>query len=318
MAEWEVVETRKISGKGVLKMPPDKNKNRAYVLFGSVVREPKQRYGNYNWNPDRSRYANMVFLRQGYVIDTLAMEFRTQVWDGVNDVSGQTLIAVKCAYAGMLESIFKLSALVIASNPVLLATVEPVSVTDLIKDYENLRLSWDEIRVQCYADTAIQLQLSRLKYDVCEPEKDKDKPPPPPPPPLPPVPPGEPIYDISPAYEEETNDNNNTAPYPEDVPPPPELPPPGLNLIVRIVFKELTGQRAGIETIAEREVTSPYYVSVNFFEHILVYTPWGWQPGNREILIISYGNPTPERRFDIVSITDSSGYAVDVRYLNDS
>lgn len=314
MAEWEVIQERKISGKGVLKVPPDKNKVRAYVLFGTVVREPVNKYTNFNWNPPRSRYASIALLRQGYIIDTLSMEFNAQVWDGVNDVSGQTLIAVKCAYAGMLESFAALSRLVILSNPLLSLATDVVSITDLIKDYENLRLSWDEARINCYADTAISFRLSALKYDVCDPEKDKDKPPPPPPPPIPPVPPGQPIFDISPPYEEETSDNNNTAPYPEDVPPPPELPPPGLNLIVTIVWEETTGQNAGVRRTNDVEVTSPYYVSINLTSYLGVFTPWGWQPGFREVLIISYGNPTPDIRLKIISITDNSGYAVDVRY----
>ncbi len=313
MAEWETIQERRISGKGVLKVPTDVVKNRAFVLFATVIRQPKNKYANYNYNPPKSRYASLTFLRQGYVLDVLPMEYSTQVWDGVNDISGQTLIAVKCMYAGLLQTFINLTN-AMAATPggigLFYTTIE-----DTIKDYESLRLAWDEIRVQCYADTAISLRLDRLKYDVCEPEKDQDRPPPPPPEYEPPTPPGEPILDIDPPYNEDNMDNNNTQPFPGDEPPaPPELPPPGINIIVKIVYKELGGQYAGVLSTAEREVTSPYYVSVNFSEHILVYTPWGWQPGNREILIISYGNPTPERRFDIVSITDNSGYAVDVRY----
>lgn len=215
--EWELIQTRTVSGKGVLKLPEDKKKIRAYILYSNVVRFPVNKYVNKNWNPSRSRYAQLSFLYQGYVIDTHSVEFDGQAYSGINDISGQTLIAVKCAYAGMLESISKLSAIIIAADPVLLAAgTQVVSITDLIKDYENLRLSWDEIRIQCYADTALQFKLYSLKYGTCDPEKDKDKPPPPPPPPPPKTPPGQPLT-VSDPYTS-NNDDTNTEPYPLDKP----------------------------------------------------------------------------------------------------
>ena len=218
MAEWEVIQERIISGKGVLKVPTDVVKNRAYVLFATVVRQPRNKYLNFNWNPARSRYGNMVFLREGYVINTLPIEFSKQVFDGINDISGQTLIAVKCAYEGILQTFVNLGNGLAGTPGGIGLSVTPI--TDLIKDYENLRLAWDEVRLQCYADTAISLRLSRLQYDVCNPDKDKDKPPPPPPPPVPPVPPGEPVETDKP-YDEDTSDDGNTEPYPGDEPLPP-------------------------------------------------------------------------------------------------
>lgn len=313
MAEWETIVTRKISGKGVLKVPPDKNKIRAYVLFGTVVRKPTQEYNNYTWNPPRSRYASISFLRQGYVLDTFPMEYERQVWDGINDVSGQTLIAVKCAYDGVLESIFKLSALIIASNPVLLATTEPVSITDLIKDYENLRLSWDEMRVQCYADTAIEFKMSALKYDVCNLEKDRDKPPPPPPPPVPPVPPGQPILDISPPYqpsnEPQLGDNNNTQPHPTDIVPLPPPPPPGTSVELTVIYDSSTLGRQE----AKQYVTTPYFVwhndgQIEGFYTLFPSAPYGY-PFN---IITAQGGMTPPSVV-FISATDTSGYPVDVR-----
>lgn len=218
MAEWEIVQERLISGKGVLKVPTDAVKNRAYVLFATVVRQPKNKYLNFNWNPARSRYGNMVFLREGYVIDTLPIEFPKQVFDGVNDISGQTLIAIKCAYEGILQTFVNLGNGLAGTPGGIGLSVTPI--TDLIKDYENLRLAWDEIRLQCYADTAISLRLSRLKYDTCDEDKDKDKPPPPPPDPIEPIEPGTPIETDEP-YDEDTSDDGNTKPFPGDEPLPP-------------------------------------------------------------------------------------------------
>lgn len=213
MAEWETIQERLISGKGVLKVPSDVKKNRAYVLFATVVRQPKNKYLNFNWNPARSRYGNLVFLREDYVIATLPLEFSKQVFDGVNDVSGQTLIAVKCAYEGILQTFVNLS-IGLAGTPGGIG-LAPISYVDQIKDYENLRLAWDEIRLQCYADTAISLRLDRLVYDTCDADKDKDKPPPPPPPSSDPVPPGTPI-EVDPPYDFDTNDDGNTDPFPDD------------------------------------------------------------------------------------------------------
>lgn len=221
MAEWELIETRKISGKGILKMPMASLDNRAYVLFADVIRYPKNRYVNKEWNPTRSRYANMVFVRGNYALYSLPMEYERQVYDGVNDICGQTLIAVKCAYAGMLESIVKL-ALAIGETPGGFG-ITPISVTNLIEQYESLRLSWDEIRVSCYADTALQLRLYRIKYDVCNADYDDQKPAPFSPAPTPLTPIGTAIPNSQP-YDTAT-DNGNSVPFPGDA----YIPPPGSN-----------------------------------------------------------------------------------------
>jgi len=219
MSDWELIQQRSISGKGILKVPTDAKKNRAYLLYSAVFREPLSKYANFNYNPPRSRYGTLVFLRNDYVVDTQPIEYKKQAFDGVNDISGQTLLAVKCAYEGILESIYRLS-VNLAATPGSIG-LTPVNYTNGIADYENLRLAWDECRLVCYADTAIQLSLYRLKYDVCNEDFDKDREPPPPPPPPPEVPPGTPIVGIDPPYEGD-DDDGNTVPYPEDEPPEPE------------------------------------------------------------------------------------------------
>lgn len=217
MADFEKIEERLISGKGVLKVPVDKTKNRMSVLYLDVVREPRNKYVNKNWNPSKSKYAFLTFLRDDYVIAEASLEYGRQSFDTISDWSGQTLIALKCAYEGILTTFFNLG------NALLLPSI---SYEDQIKDYENLRTGWEEVRIACYADTAIQARLYRLVYDTCNPDKDQQKKPPPPPPPLPKVPPGTPIGDISPPYDEDTNDDDNTVPFPtDDIPAPePEFP----------------------------------------------------------------------------------------------
>jgi len=213
MTEPELIQKRLISGKGVLKVPTDVVKNRYTVLYATVVRKPKNSYSNFAYNPVRSRYGTLVFLRQGYVVDVKAIDYEKSAFDGVNDISGQVLNAVKCAYEGILQTYANLG----TALGLTVTTIE-----DTIKDYTNLRLAWDECRLVCYADTAIELQLWRQKYDICDPDKDQDQPPPPPDDPPEPVEPGTPIEEISDPYDPDTDDDNNTEPYPGDGPPPPE------------------------------------------------------------------------------------------------
>lgn len=222
MADYELIQSRTISGKGVLKLPVDKKKNRAFVLYCDLVRPPKSPYLNLNYNPPRSRYGTISFMREEYVISTANIDYKRQAFDGVNDISGQTLIALKCANNAILQSIYNLS-VALAATPGG-AGLTPISFVNVIKDYENLRLSWDECRLVCYADTVLQLRLFRIKYDTCNADFDKDKPPSPPPPPRASVPAGQPIDDISPPYSAGNNDNGNTAPYNGDSPASPSAP----------------------------------------------------------------------------------------------
>ncbi len=220
MAEYELIESRTISGKGVLKIPADKKKNRAFILCADVVRPPKNSYGNFNYNPVRGKYGFLTFLRGGYVINSTSVDYKKQAYDGVNDSSGQTLIAIKCMYRGIMDMFDRLE------NALVLP---PLTTEDLIKEYENLRLSWDECRLVCYADTVLQLRLFRIKYDVCVAEIDDDSAPPPPPPPRTPVDPGTPIDDLDPPYDDDTNDDGNTQPFPGDAFP--DAPTPCVTII---------------------------------------------------------------------------------------
>jgi hypothetical protein len=171
-----------------------------------VIRKPINIYLNRNWSPDRSRYATLTFFRNDYIVNSTDMEFPRQSFETVADPAGQALIAIKCSYAGVLQTFFNLG------NALLLPSI---SVTNLIEEFENLNLNWDEVRIKCYADTAIQARLFKLNYDTCDPDADDQFQPPPPPPPLPEVPPGTSIADISPPYDDEP-DTAETQPNPID------------------------------------------------------------------------------------------------------
>lgn len=220
MAEWAKIESRNISGTGVLRLPSDVAKRRAAILYCSVYRKPRNSYLNRNYNPDRAVYGFATFSRLGYVQKDELIQYEKQSFSSVGDITSQNLIAIKCAYDGILQSFVNLVN-GLSGTPggigIFVAGVE-----DKIKDYEYLDLDWTEVVVKCYGDTAINLQLWALPHDSCDPDKDKPKPPPPPDPPPPSVPPGTPLTNISPPYDDPENPDDTTDPYPDDRPP--ELP----------------------------------------------------------------------------------------------
>ena len=317
VAEFELIEERKISGKGLLRVPPDEDKNRSYILYASVVRQPKNAYKNFNYNPPKSRYGILTFMRKEYVLSNASIDYEQQAYDGVNDIAGQTLLALKCANNAILQSIFNLS-VALAATPGGQG-LQPVNFNNVIKEYTNLRLAWDECRLMCYADTAINLRLYRLKYDVCNEEFDDDNPPPPPPPPPPPTPPGEPILDISPPYSPEDNDNNDSIPYPGDNPPPPEepTPSPGTASTLTLTYSYNLDIVPPTTVTQSFEVQWPYYVATDF-QTITVYTPNApfavWDGVSyAPIGVFAAYVSAPPRVFRLDSATDSTGGSVDVR-----
>lgn len=207
MAVWQLAEERLLSGKGILQVSGFTEPFRQAILYADVVRPPRQEYLNLEYNPPKSLYARLAFCRDDYVLSYATMEARRSLFQTVNDVCGQTLIAIKCAYDGILESFDRQNA---ALGLVVLPRV------DLIQDYANLRLAWNTIRVVCYKDCAVRLQLWVLPYDVCDPSRNEEQPPPESPAPPTPVGIGIPITTISPPYDDATNDGGNSLPNPID------------------------------------------------------------------------------------------------------
>lgn len=217
------LETRVISGKGLVKLDPssyDYKKAKIITVYATVVRRATNEYLNFAYNPPRSRYATLVYLRDGYVLKEVPMEFGYQAMDWYPEMSAQTLLAVECAYDGILTSFANL-------GTALGLTV--TGVVDQIKDWTWTNLFFDQIKVVCYADTAIRIVVESKLYDLCTDQVGKEaEPPPPPPPSPPPVAPGTPLQDtdipLSEPYEGE-DDNGDTVPHPIDVvPEPPEFP----------------------------------------------------------------------------------------------
>jgi hypothetical protein len=231
----EEISRRSISGKGLLKLP-EANKNwRRFHLVGNVLRLPISQRIDKEFNPQKTYYATLVFLRDDNVIRSEKMEFDHQAWDFYPPYDGQLQIALKCAYQGILESFVNLG---------LSLGVPPISLDNGIKDYTELVDIWDEVRIVCYSSSAIELILYAEDFKTCNDDFKKPSPPPgkppvPPPPPLPPLipPPADhpeigykppAIGDLSLPYDPATNDNGNTAPYAGDEAVPPDPPTQGL------------------------------------------------------------------------------------------
>lgn len=212
MATTTTIEERTISGIGRIKIPNDKKNQRQFTLYANVIRMPKSPYKSFEISPQESIYARMTFLQSKYVLSRDYMRFESQKWVFTPDIAGQTLIAVKCAYDGILQTFVNLG---------LALNLTPISVINSIKDYKQFGMDFDEIRFTCYKGTAIKLTLLATDYDACK-EDYKEVIPPPDPPAIPPqVPPGTPIT-VSLPYDDENNDPI-TEPFEDDeidVPPP--------------------------------------------------------------------------------------------------
>lgn len=266
-----LLQTRKISGKGVLKIAPEETGKRYYLVRVDLLRDTITPYRNFNWNPPRGKYAYMTFLRNSRVIDSRALEFPNTEIQLIPDICGQALIALKCHFDGVNQSFINLGT---ALGAIYISQANP------IKDYLNLDLGWDEIRFCCYADIAIQVSLYASDYDTCNPEyalADRGGEPPE----IPDVlPPNSPVDDISAPYDLSTSDDGNTAPNDLDSTPP-------LNYRIRVIGSSYGG---GCYVYPEDDV----YVSL---------TDIG--SGNYAIVNTGAGSPCGGFNFQVIDADDN-------------
>lgn len=214
----EIIETRTISGKGILIVPEDKRNWRNYTLVASVLRNPLNQYIDLNFNPPRRVLGNLTFERGGNVTRVEPVQFDPQSWDFINDGAAQNLYTLQCIYTGVLQSFENL-------GTALGLTV--TSVENKVAEFASLELVWDTIKLVCYADTQIKLELYATDFWTCSGDQKKTDPPPAKKPtPEPKKPPGTPAEDNSPPYDG-NNDDGNSSDFPGDRPPDPEPPPPG-------------------------------------------------------------------------------------------
>ena len=217
MAIYQLIEERIISGLGTIRLPDEQSvlDSRVLILLCEAIRPATNRFINNEWFPPRELYARMVFRRAGVVLKSAKMEFPDQMWLDYADMGGQALIAVQCAYKGILQTFFNLG------NALNLPSI---SIQNDIKDYTRLHPAWDEVVFNCYADCAIRASLYSLPYENCGADSGLSQTPFIPPTPPVQVPPGEPIEVSEPYQPGEVNEPYSPAPI-DILPDPPE---PGL------------------------------------------------------------------------------------------
>ena len=214
-----LLQTRTISGKGVLLLDPIVDpKYRYLLLLIDVIRLPFNQYLNNKWNPPESFYANVTIGKNGYVMESRAIKYPAELWKIVPDISGQNLLAQKCALDNTFQSIINLG---------LALGVTPVSVNNSIAEYTTLSIEGQEFKFVCYSSSALRLRLYGQEYDVCDGEYVRRDTGPELPPPEPGSIPQEAVVTVSPPYTGE-DDNGDTVPYPGDVPEEEGFPIGGL------------------------------------------------------------------------------------------
>lgn len=247
MAE-PVVQTRTISGRGIFRLDERFEDCRLITLYSSVLRQPKNRYLNKNWSPDQGQYANLTFCYQDYVALSYMQKYEMQSWVIHDNESAQIAASLVCMYDGILETFVNLAnALDVILSP----------FQNKIRDHPHTSFQYDELRFDCYADTALTLTVIGEKITKCNPLDAPGRPPQLPPPRPPSEPPGTPLNDdstpLSPPYEEE--DSDKESPFPGDLPAPPEEPDfPAGEECVPILMRWLTGDSEGNEQYISRTV----------------------------------------------------------------
>lgn len=242
MVDFTKVQSRKISGKGILKVPDEALEARAWGLIATVDRLPINSYLNNDYNPPQQKFGTLTFLRDENVIRTEDIVFQNQSWDIYPPYDIQNFLALKCAYQGILQTFANLG------NAL---SLPPIILTNQIKEWDYLVNYADTIQVVCWSSTVLILDLYTQDTISCDDEVNKKpkkppKPPESPPPPKPPtqgVPPTPniptPDPDISPPYDPDPNDptgstgdGGKTKPYSGDGNP---TPPPQGNYKIDIV-----------------------------------------------------------------------------------
>jgi len=248
------IESRIISGKGVLLFAADREKYRSVALYAEVIRRPTNEYLNFAYSIPRSRYATIQFIKNGAIALTKPLEYTQEVYDFGSSVEGQLIMGLQCIYAGMLQSYINLG---------LALGATPVSVTNCIEDWEPLDTFYDAVFVSCYSNTAVKLTLVGDEVEECcdfpppakRPQEQPDLPPPV-------IPPGTPLteteYPYSPPYDNST-DGGLSIPFPGDFEP--DVPEPGLYRVAVDVFNGSTYIDTGYtRTIATSDI--PQIVAV--------------------------------------------------------
>lgn len=213
MADSLLPVERTISGKGVIKIPDDFRKAKRITLFTQVLRAVQTPSINLSFNPDKSFYAHITFCKDDLVLQTFDVNFESQMYAVWENQVGQNLLAIKC-----------LSAAIFAFAP----ENDPLTIFNY-----NTFIA-DTLKFECFATTSLKLTLEGEEMQACNPEENTPTPTPPIPPPVTKVPPEDPLQ-VSPPYEEDSED---TDPVPQD-----EFEPPNSGCLpTALTYKIISAQ----------------------------------------------------------------------------
>lgn len=229
--DYTLIDERIISGVGLMRIPRDE-KYRDFIIYAQVIRKPTSEFLNLDWFPPKGLYGRIVVRYQEYVMDAFLMEFEQYMYRSTSDISAQNLLAINCAYAGILQSFFNLANCI--------SECVPIDITNNVELMQSLQLVPDEFIVSCQTNSAMVLQLYALEYTQCGDESLQPPPPPPPPPEFDQSPPGVRIADISPPYD---GGDTVTRPDPldeEDSGVEPDYPVGNDCQIVEVIFDWVT------------------------------------------------------------------------------
>lgn len=216
---FELVESRVISGKGIIKIPPFDDYRYLY-LYLDLVRDPKVNFSSSKTNPDRSEYAKITWMRSLRVVREDSMNYEGQVLEWDIDSCGYLASYLVCAFAEVISYLDYLA-------PFIPAPPLPTSPTDRLYA-EPMRSTPEVINVVCRSTSAVKCTLYALKYDIrCDEALATPK--------LPPdlerpskVNKDQPLQIADPYTG--ADDGGNTVPNKIDLPLNPPPPPPSYNL----------------------------------------------------------------------------------------
>jgi hypothetical protein len=217
--EWGWQQTRRISGKGIIR-PSLSVGARAHRYFIDVVRFPTTDFFNAKWNPPRSEYAKISYVSDGYVSGEETLRYPKQVlYPSIIPETAYFNPYLECHFGFIEEELIK-----VVSSPVVGGT--PGLPPSLL--LTAVQAPIEEIRFVCRDDTAIEVRefillvdfpCASSSFEIKRQEGIEGSP-------TSPVivPPGTPV-ETTPPYS--GDDNGNTQPFPGDEPPPPSLFPFG-------------------------------------------------------------------------------------------
>jgi hypothetical protein len=232
--QFELIETRTISGRGILRFP-DEDDYRHFYVYVDVVRYPLVDFSNSKWNPDRSEYAKLGWIIDEYIVREDVLNYGRQRFDWAVDPTGYLASYLVCAFGGVIGYLDYLAPFIPA----------PALVSDPTNPLfaHPLKYLPSRLNIVCRESTAVEVSLFGLKYDVrCPDATPTPKRPPDLPEPTAITPSGSPIL-VSRPYDE-IDDNGNTIPFREDEspPPPPEIPGEAcVKYIVTIEYEQRFG-----------------------------------------------------------------------------